>query len=68
MWLMMSLARSTCPLISTDSSESVSGAMGSLRRVLRRKQLAAPSMTVSGWFSSWATPVAISPSVAIFPA
>ena len=37
MWLMMSLARSTCPLISTDNSESVSGAMGSLRRVLRRK-------------------------------
>ena len=49
---------------------------GQLGERLRRDGLAAAGlaqkiacralMTVSGWFSSWATPVAISPSVASF--
>ena len=68
MWLIMLVARSTLLSILLSILKRILSAMVSFLFIFFIKKVLTVFMTERGWFSSWATPVAISPIVAILPA
>ena len=62
-WSIIAAARAVCPSIRSSLSLRYCGSMIPLE-IFRRLLPAAIRMTLSGWFNSWATDVAISPNVA----